>query len=265
VQDSKKTIFDASNTLITKDKLGDFFAKVENLPKNHFARVYLEKRKIPKEKIETEFYYTDDFKQSVISILSAAGQPTEKYENMRDKDARIIIPFIDENQKVLGFQGRTLDPNNKVRYITVKLSSDAPKIYGLHLLDRNLDKIYVMEGPIDSMFVPNSVAVMDSNLSKVESLIHDIPKQKIILVHDNEPRSTNIVQAINSSIQKGFSIVLLPEEVSDSCKDINDLVVNRNFDVSEVVYLLDKNTYTNETTAHRFLTQLEFNKWKKVT
>ena len=34
------------------------------------------------------------------------------------KEARLIIPFIDENKNFFGYQGRSLDPNSKIRYIT---------------------------------------------------------------------------------------------------------------------------------------------------
>lgn len=263
-QDLKNPILSSSKSLITKDNFGDYFQKIENLPKNHFARDYLRGRKIPQGKIETEFYYTDDFRNSTIKILSDLGQPTDSYTNLRAGDKRIIIPFIDENQTVLGFQGRTLDPNNKVRYITVKLNPDYQKVYGLHLLDRTQEKVYVLEGPIDSMFVPNSLAVMDANLTKIESII-DIPKEKLILVFDNEPRSENIVRSVNTAIQKGFSVVIFSEGSNGSFKDINDLVKLQNLGTSEVLHLLEKNTYANDTTSRKFITQLEFNKWKKVS
>lgn len=267
--DSENSIFDASNALITKEKFGDFFQKIENLPKNHVAIQYLISRKIPQEKIETEFYYTDDFRKSTIDILTAANQPTESYTSLRSHDARIIIPFVDENQNVLGFQGRTLNPNNKVRYITIKINPESSKIYGLNMLDRAQDKIYVLEGPIDSMFIPNSVAVMDANLTKAEKLLADkgVPKEKLILVFDNEPRSENIVKAMSTAIQKGLSIVILPENDKEiqSCKDINDLVKTKNYSASEVLHLLESNTYSNDTTASRFITQLKFRNWKKVS
>lgn len=264
---SENTIFAVSNTLITKDKLGKYFRKIENLPKNHFAIQYLMGRKIPKEKIDAEFYYTDDFRQSTIDILSDTQQPTESYLGLRPNDARIIIPFIDEDHRVLGYQGRTLNSENKIRYITIKVVPDSPKIYGLHTLDLTLDKIYVLEGPIDSMFIPNSVAVMDANLTKAEKMLFEkgIPKEKLILVFDNEPRSENIVRSMNLAIQNGFSIVILPEDKTESCKDINDLVKTKNLNTTEVLHLLEKNTYPNDTTARRFITQLEFNKWKKVS
>ncbi len=264
-QEPEKPDFDHCKSLITIDKFGTFFKKVENLPLSHYARTYLENRKIPTQKINTEFYFTEDFRKSIIDVLSAAGQSTEAYKSLRPNDPRVIIPFVDENGIVLGFQGRTLNPENKVRYITIKIDPDANKIYGLHGLDKSAEKIYVLEGPIDSMFVTNSVAVMDANLSKVEKLLPDIPKEKLILVFDNEPRSTNIVQSMNAAIQKGFSVVMLPEDKMENCKDINDLIKNKNFNTSGILDLLEKNTYTNDTTAHRFLTQLQFNKWKKVS
>lgn len=251
-------------SLFTKDKFKSFFTKIEDLPENHFARDYLANRKIPAEIIETEFFYTDDFRQSIINLFTQLDIPKDSYLSLRQNDSRIVIPFVNQEKKVIGFQGRTLDPNNKLRYITVKLDQDSPKIYGLDRLDLSKEKIYVLEGPIDSMFVPNSVAVMDANLCKVEKFLpSDISPEKVVLVFDNEPRSKPIVDSMETAIKKGFSVVILPER--ENCKDINDLVKKENLSTTEVVQLLDNNTYKNNTTARRFITQLEFNKWKKVS
>ena len=82
------------------------------------AKKYLEKRKLDPSK----FYYTDAFKRWVNTFV-------DKFENIEYDEARIIIPLIYKNQ-LIGFQGRALGPNS-VKYITIMLNDDAPKIYGL--------------------------------------------------------------------------------------------------------------------------------------
>ena len=89
-----------------------------DLPKadvNPAAKLYLENRKLD----PTKFYYTDRFKQWTNTL-----KPT--FEDVRYDEPRIIIPLIYLNT-VVGFQGRSLGPS-KVKYITVMINDDAPKI-----------------------------------------------------------------------------------------------------------------------------------------
>lgn len=255
-----------TNSLFDNEKFDSVFTKIKELPEDHISRQYLETRKIPLEKIENEFYYTDDFRASVLKIFTELKMPerVSAYAGLRSNDSRIVIPFYDRSKKILGFQGRTLDSNNKLRYITIKIDPDSDKVYGLHNIDPTKEKIYVVEGPIDSMFIENSVAVMDSNLTKIVKILPDIPKEKFVLAFDNEPRSKNIVDAMGDAIEKGFSVIIFPSSF-ESLKDINDIVKSKNMSSSEVLQLLDENTYPNDTTSRRFITHIHFNKWKKVS
>lgn len=257
-------------SLFDKSKLGQYFEEIRNLPKNHFAYQYLIQRQIPKNIIETELFFTSDFRAASESILATTGLGLSKetYGKMRSNDARLIIPFASADGKVIGYQGRTLDPTNPVKYITIKLDANAPKIYGLNRLDTTRDKIYVFEGPFDSMFIPNSVAVMDSQLYRVSELMPNTPKEKFVLCFDNEARNPDIVKAMQTAVRLGFSIVILPHSLGDvyeKNKDLNDLVIRGKIDPATLHSIIDKHTHKNNNEPNRFLTQIALNNWKKVS
>ena len=92
-----------------------------DLPKaseNTDAKEYLVKRNLNPDK----FYYASKFKSWTNSLKDV-------FDDTLKDESRIIIPLFYQNTLV-GFQGRALGPS-KIKYITVMLDDDAPKIYGL--------------------------------------------------------------------------------------------------------------------------------------
>ena len=214
------------------------FKQSINLPKassNPVASEYLKKRKINPDK----FYYADRFKQWVNT-----QKPTFDTPIIRD-EARIIIPMYDKTKNLIGFQGRSLGKSSN-KYITVMLDEEAPKIYGLDTIDEKLP-IYVVEGPFDSTFIRNSVALCgsDGDMGYFEG-------SNVILVYDNEPRNREIVNRIGKCISKGQSVVIWPNGILE--KDINDMVI-AGHDVMSMVKL---NTYSG------LQAKIKFNNWKKI-
>ena len=145
--------------------------------------------------------YAPDFKQFV------ADMNLEK-DGLIDGDQRLIIPFYNEEKELVAFQGRALG-ESKMRYITVKVIPDVPKLYGADKVNKD-ESIYVLEGPIDSMFLENAVATADSNL---ETITKAIDKSKVVLVFDNEPRNKEICEKIDRAIENHFHVVIWPEMV----------------------------------------------------
>lgn len=256
-------------TLMDNKDFGRFFEKIENLPKNHFAYQYLIQRDIPKDIIISEMFYAADFRHALQELSKEYGLPISDntVAKMRSNDARVIIPFTDFDGKIIGFQARSLDPKNPVRYITIKLDPYAPKVYGLNRLDTTKEKIYVFEGPFDSMFIPNAIAVMDSDLTNVAALLPDIDKSKFILVWDNEPRNPAIVSNMEKAIRTKFRIVIFspnPGEEYEKNKDVNDIVSKGKIPPSEVVSTLDRLTQSTRSAGEAMTAELHFNKWKKI-
>jgi hypothetical protein len=219
---------------------------IESLPESHYAKAYVKARKIP-EKYFSELYFAPDFKMLVQSL-------GVENENLKEEDPRLIIPFYDENNELFAIQGRALS-ESKIRYITITLVEDElfsgyMKFYGLNKLDRS-KKVYVVEGPIDSMFLPNAIATADADLTRAAKL----ELTDFVLVYDNEPRNKDIVKQIGKAIASGYNVTLLPENIKQ--KDINDMIL-AGISPGEILDLIDKFTFSN------LRANLEFSNWKKV-
>ena len=213
------------------------FRKKLDLPKaseNVDAREYLEKRKLNPDK----FYFANNFKRWV-------NTKKQTFDTIGRDESRIIIPMYDRDKNLIGFQGRSLVPNS-VKYITVMLEDEAPKIYGLDSIDEKLP-FYVVEGPFDSTFVNNSVALCgsDGDLGYLEG-------SDTILVYDNEPRNREIVGRIERCIERNQKVVIWPSNIIE--KDINDMVLAGH----DVMSMLKLNTYSG------LEAKLKFNTWKKI-
>lgn len=215
---------------------------IESLPAAHFAKVYVQQRQIPKT-LYSELYYAEDF----AAFIQALG--IEK-EGLHENDKRLVIPFYNQEKELMAVQGRSLG-ESKLRYITLKLHDDNKKVYGLDRIDQD-KPIYVVEGPIDSMFLENAVATADSNL---ESIVDSLDKSKVVLIFDNEPRNKEIVNKLEHAIDNHFNVVIWPEFMQD--KDINDMVL-ADFSPDEIQDIIDKNTFLN------LRAKMEFVNWKKT-
>ena len=213
------------------------FAPKVDLPRaseNDAARLYLEKRLIdPK-----IFNYTPTFKKWVNTLVP------NKFSDITYDEPRIIIPLIYENQ-LIGFQGRALGPNS-VKYITIMLDDDAPKIYGLDKINNGFP-VFVTEGPFDSTIVSNSIAMCGADGDVRRWGINDP-----VWVYDNEPRSHEIVKRISNTIDRGEKVVIWPNNINE--KDINDMILAGH----DVMGVLNSNTYSGLTA------QLQFNTWKRI-
>tara|TARA_E500000305_G_C3996099_1_gene224619 strand:- start:590 stop:1363 length:774 start_codon:yes stop_codon:yes gene_type:complete len=212
------------------------FAPKVDLPKASevsVAKEYLEKRSLDSKK----FYYTKAFKKWVNTF----GQ---RFDDVRYDEPRIIIPLIYKNQ-LIGFQGRSLGPNS-VKYITIMLDDDAPKIYGLDNINDKFP-VFVTEGPFDSTFVSNSIAMCGSDGDVRRWGVNDP-----VWVYDNEPRNREIVKRISDTISRGEKVVIWPSNIVE--KDINDMVLGGH----NVMEVLQSNTYSN------LEANLKFNTWKRI-
>ena len=213
------------------------FRKKLDLPKateNFYAKEYLEERKLNPEK----FYFTDKFKEWT-------NTKKQTFDSTYRDEPRIIIPMYDRDKNLIGFQGRSLT-HNSVKYITVMLEDSAPKIYGLDTIDEKLP-VYVVEGPFDSTFINNSVALCgsDGDLGYLEG-------SDTILVYDNEPRNREIVGRIERCIDRNQKVVIWPSNIVE--KDINDMVLAGH----DVMSMIKLNTYSG------LEAKLKFNTWKKI-
>ena len=213
------------------------FKKKLDLPKAidvKIAKEYLEKRKLDPSK----FYFASKFKEWT-------NKQKQTFDTIGREECRIVIPMYDTDHDLIGFQGRSLGPNS-VKYITVMINEDAPKIYGLDQVD-NEKPIYIIEGPFDATLVQNGVAMCGSDLD-----IRSFGWSDYIYVYDNEPRNREIVNRIAKTIDRGDKVVIWPTTVEE--KDINDMVLGG----QNIMSVLESNTYSG------LQAKVKFNNWKKI-
>ena len=213
------------------------FKKSIDLPKastNSFANEYLTKRKIDPDK----FYYADKF-------MEWTNTQKQTFDTIKKDETRIVIPMYDENKNLIGFQGRALG-KSFTKYITVMLNEEAPKVYGIEKIDKTI-AVYITEGPFDSTFICNSIAMCGADVD-----ISNWGISNPVWIYDNEPRNREIVNRIGRTIDNGNSIVIWPTNIIE--KDVNDMVLSGH-DVMSVVEL---NTYSG------LEAKIKFNNWKKI-
>ena len=197
---------------------------------------YLTARKLDPNK----FYFAEHFKEWVNSI-----KPT--FDNTKYDESRIIIPIYYQ-QNLVGMQGRSMkigDPKS-VKYITVMFNDDAPKIYGLDEVQKN-QTVYVTEGPFDSTFLRNAIAMCGADADVSRWGISDP-----VWIYDNEPRNREILSRIERNINNGERVVIWPTNIGE--KDINDMVL-AGLDVQSLV---ESNIYKG------LEAKLKFTNWKRI-
>ena len=208
-----------------------------DLPRTHEEEAATAAKYLDSRKVQGEFYYAKTFRRFINGIKHT-------FDDVRYDEERIVIPLY-YNGDIVGVQGRALG-SNPVKYITVMFDDDAPKIYGLDKI-RTGTPVFVVEGPFDSTFIRNSIAMCGSD--------GDVGKWGIstpVWVYDNEPRSKEITTRISDTIDRGDNVVIWPKQIKE--KDINDMVL-AGHDVQSIV---ESNIYKG------LEANLQFNTWKRI-
>ena len=224
---------------VTESPLKDL-KKISQLPDQHPAKRYVVRRKIPA-RTHHKLFYVDRFKSWVNKYLPG------KLNADNGDEPRLILPFLDKENNCFGVQGRSFKPDG-IRYITIIFDENHPKVFGYENV--NLDKqVYVTEGPIDSLFVENAVAMAGADIT------YEAIPENATFIYDNEPRNEQIVKRMEKTIEKGYNVVIWPNNITH--KDINDMVLS-GLTSEDVKRIIDDHTY-NGLSAKMTLYQ-----WKKI-
>ena len=212
--------------------------KISSLKHDHPVKRFVDNRRIPST-LHFELFFAPKFYEWVNKVVP------NKFPSLKGDHPRLVIPFFDENNKMFAFQGRAFG-NEIPKYITIILDPDKNKIYGLNRLD-STKQIQVTEGPIDSMFLDNCVAVAGADFS-------GLPVDNTTIIFDNERRNVEILKQIEKTIDLGYNVVLWPDDVKE--KDINDMILAGRTK-EEVQSIINKNSYQDNMAKIRFVT------WRK--
>ena len=202
---------------------------INTLNGSHPALEVLKKRQIPEEHYD-KFFLCHKF-CSWGEVSSNKDHP------------RLVIPFYDEDGKVFAAQGRAFG-KEQPKYLTVKFD-DKPKIFGLDRVDFT-ERVYVVEGPIDSLFLNNCLAVAGSDF-------RDLPPCETTIIMDNEPRSKEIVNKMEKLINNNYELVIWPDSISQ--KDINDMVLAGQQDIQTTI---------NNNTFSGLEATVKLSAWKRI-
>jgi len=245
-KDVKKTsvILETPTVELLEDDILSSLSRLDKLPLTHPAVEYLINRKIPRDKWHL-LYFAPKFKAFTNSVTAKFQEP------IKDEHPRMIIPFFTPAGKCFAFQGRAYG-TEEPKYYTIKVDETQEKIYGLDRVDFN-KRILVVEGPIDSLFLPNAIAVSGASF--------DTPTIRQLLanatiVMDNEPRSREITKFLEKNINAGYSVCMFPDHIQQ--KDINDMILYGNMTVDEIVNTINTNTFKG------IEAKLKYSTWKKI-
>lgn len=231
-------------TFIKTTALNDI-KKISQLKHDHFARLYVDSRQIPTNQ-HHRLFYAPKFMSWVNTFIP--GKFNERA--LHYDSAALVIPFVNKDGRLHALQGRYFEGD--VRYVTIITDESIPKIWGLDQYDRD-SRGYVFEGPIDAMFIKNSVATAGgTELSTLKFLNTD----NIVICFDNEPRSKDTVKKIEKSIASGMSVCIWPTDLP--YKDVNDMIKDGGISADGVRDIIDKNTFKGLTAT------LQLNNWKKI-
>jgi hypothetical protein len=186
-------------------------------------------------------------------LLTAINRPNKFYISLNDyiHANRLIIPFYDENNKIVFYQSRKLlESDNKAKYLSKRNSERT--LFNVDKIDENIPYVFVTEGPIDSTFIKNGVALAgisekgsDTFTSKQKEQIRLFPFHQIIFVLDNQWSDNASKSKTSFLIESGKNVFIWPKEYK-KFKDINDVCVSFNMDEFPYKFIL-KNTYSGFT------------------
>ena len=210
---------------------------ISELSTDHPARKIIEERFIPFESF-SDLYLCESFYKFTNTLIP------NKFPSLDGDHPRLLIPFRDEQGEVFAYQGRAFG-KEKPKYITIKLE-ERDKIFGLDRVDKS-KHVYVVEGPLDSLFIDNCIAVAGADVPQMDC--------DFTVIFDNEPRNKELLKQIDKEIKKGHRVVLWPDQMN--LKDINDMIIH-GYTKSQIQEIIAENTFCGAAA------QLKFSEWRKI-
>lgn len=210
LSDNKATVPKKQKAIITPIEMPDFFILLQKASKENVVA-----KKAYKE-LEYRNISPDDYPFFLSNGISKKG-PRDQALAKSFVD-RLIIPFFDDKNNLIYYQGRALDKSAKTKYI----NADTPKtniIYGMHRLHINHDKpLYITEGFFDAYHL-KGISVQENHLTNGQIEIINKSRRKKIFVPDRKSDSSRIV---DQCAELGWAISV--PDIGSSCKDIDDAI-----------------------------------------
>jgi len=199
----------ASTETVEREPLCVGLSSLSELQEDHPAVVFLLGRQIPRDKHHL-LYFAPNFR-----VWAKTIDPDMQLGN----EPRLIIPIIHEG-KLIGANCRSFDPKSTSRYITLRKEKSEDRMwFGLDRVD-STRPVVVVEGPLDSLFLPNAVAII--GLGKCATLPKELGSDPIFAL-DNEPRNKELVKTMQELVDNKRTLCIWPDTIKE--KDINEMVL----------------------------------------
>jgi hypothetical protein len=208
--------------------------EVESLPKDSINLL---------SKQQVDYYHDNKIVQQAVQYIksrkldTAVNAPPAIYLSLTDSvhKNRVCLPSYDTNNKVVYYQTRSfLENDDRPKYLS-KINS--PKnVYGIENVTDIHKYIYLFEGPIDSFFIENGVAIYGIQENSTQSLTEyqrDILSKyyymNTVWVLDNQHIDTASREKTKLLLDRGENVFIWPRSLS-KFKDFNEMCMKYNLD-----------------------------------
>lgn len=196
---------------------------------------------------QVDYYSSNRAVKEALKLIRERRLDTAKYKSkslwISLKDVshknRLCIPFYDLSGQIIFYQTRALFEADSPPKYKSKINADK-SMFNVERIEPDHDKIYKIEGPIDTMFVRNGVGMGGLNETEIQrNQLHNYPFHEQIWVLDNELDNEDVYKKYVRILERGEKVFLWPKGFTQ--KDINEVCIKYKLD--EFPHrVIDKNT-----------------------
>ena len=190
------------------------------------------------DKVQMQYYKNNNIVKLALQyckkrrLFTAINKPKTLYVCLNDKyhQNRLIIPYYKGNKIECYISRKLLDKDQKAKYL-VKFNSPKP-LFNFEKIDPLYPYIFIIEGPIDSMFLKNSTSITGIHLTQEQDnlLTSSFPLHERIWIYDNPKFEDEIVvNKIKEKMKDGEKVFLYDGEL-EKFKDLNEYCTQKNLD-----------------------------------
>ena len=154
-------------------------------------------------------------------LFTAVNSCRKFFLSLKDKvhKNRLVIPFYRENS-IVCYQTRSLTEKQFPKYLT---KFGEKEVFGLNNISVEIPYIFIFEGPIDSMFVQNGLAIASLTATEHQNeQLSSLLGYEHIYVFDNDKNNPQTSLRIEKYIKSGKKVFIWPKEFA-SFKDFNEV------------------------------------------
>ena len=209
------------------------------------------------DKTQLEYHANNSVIQKACDVIisrrlnKAINKPKALYVSLVDKihKDRLVLPFYNRSGVCDFYQSRTIIKSKQEypKYLS-KVGSEKT-LFNFENVESSSDHVFITEGPIDSFFIKNSVAVAGIQEKSQQSLTKTQKQQldqmflsQTVWVLDSQWNDETSMKKTKILLENNECVFIWPEEIGKACKDINDVCVKYKTNQVSQEYIL-KNTY----------------------